>query len=287
MLMSFPFLIWLLIFAYVPLWGWIMAFQNYRPHLGVFGSEFVGLMHFERLYNDQLFHDAIRNTIGQSIYLLVLGFTAPIAFAILLNEVRHLRFKKAAQTISYLPYFVSWVVTASIITMTLAHNGSLNALLLRLGLIETSIGFLGIGRYFWSIMAIADTWKNVGWNAIIYLAAIASIDPTLYEAAEVDGAGRWRKIWHITLPSIKTIIIVLLVLNIGQVLNIGFERQMLLGNPLTQEYHMTIDYYALDYGFAMARFSYGTAVGIFKSVISLSLLVTANKIARTVEAGVF
>jgi len=286
-LMSFPFVIWVIVFAYFPLAGWLMAFQDYKPASGLLGSPFVGLQHFQRLFTDQLFLESFRNTLGQSVFLLGFGFTAPIIFAILLNEIKNLRFKKVAQTISYLPYFVSWVVTTSIITMMLANDGAINALLMRMGIVESPVSFLGVARYFWPLLATTDTWKNVGWNAIIYLAAIASIDPTLYEAAEVDGAGRWRKIWHITLPSIKTIIVILFVLNIGQILNIGFERQKLLGNPIVQEYSVTIDQYALDYGLGMARFSYGTAVGIFKSVISLSLLLTANWFARKLDAGVF
>lgn len=286
-LMSFPFFIWLLIFAYYPIWGWIMAFQNFRPALGVFGSQWVGLAHFLRLANDWLFLESFRNTIGQALWQLAIGFPMPIFFALMLNEVRLKRFKKVTQTISYLPYFVSWVITVSVISMVLATDGALNSVLMGLGIIDSPVLWLGQANMFWPIFAITDTWKNMGWNAIIYLAAIVGIDPTLYEAASVDGAGRWRKMWHITLPSITSLIIILLVLNIGHIVNVGFERQLLMGNPLVHSHSVSIDQYAIEYGLSMARFSYGTAVGIVKSLISVALLLLANRFARKLDAGVF
>jgi putative aldouronate transport system permease protein len=286
-LMSFPFFIWLIIFAYFPIWGWIMAFQDFRPALGIFGSPWAGLKHFERLLTDRMFHEAFRNTVGQAIWLLLVGFPAPIIFALLLNEVRVLKFKRFTQTISYLPYFVSWVITVSVVSTVLSTNGALNELLIRLGIIDSPVLWLGQADIFWPILAITDTWKNLGWNAIIYLAAIISIDPTLYEAASVDGAGRWRKMWYITLPSISTLIIILLVLNIGHIVNVGFERQLLMGNPLVHSHSVSIDQYALEYGISMARFSYGTAVGMFKSIVSVTLLFMANRFARRLDAGVF
>ncbi|MDR2572721.1 MAG: ABC transporter permease subunit [Oscillospiraceae bacterium] len=286
-LMSFPFFIWLLIFAYFPIWGWVMAFQDYKPVLGILESPFVGLKHFERLLTDTMFIEAFRNTVGQAVWLLVVGFPMPIMFALLLNEVRLIKFKKITQTISYLPYFVSWVITISVVSTVMSTNGVLNEMLIGLGIIETPVLWLGQANIFWPIFAITDTWKNVGWNAIIYLAAIVSIDPTLYEAASVDGAGRWRKMWHITLPSIAPLIIILLVLNIGHIVNVGFERQLLMGNPLVHSRSVSIDQYALEYGLGMARFSYGTAVGMFKSVVSVTLLFIANRFARKLDAGVF
>jgi len=285
--MSFPFFIWLLIFAYYPIWGWIMAFQDFKPHLGVFESPFVGLKHFERMIGDRLFQEAFRNTIGQAVWQLAIGFPMPIIFALLLNEVKWLRFKKVTQTISYLPYFVSWVITVSVVSTVLSTNGVLNELLMNLRLIERPVLWLGQANIFWQIFAITDTWKNVGWNAIIYLAAVSAIDPTLYEAASVDGAGRWRRMWHITLPSISTLAIILLVLNIGHIVNVGFERQLLLGNPLVHSHSVSIDQYALNYGISMARFSYGTAVGMVKSIISVVLVFAANRFARKIDAGVF
>ena len=285
--MSFPFFIWLLIFAYYPIWGWIMAFQDFKPALGISGSPWAGLKHFERLATDWLFHESFRNTIGQAVWLLAVGFPMPILFAILLNEVKILKFKKTTQTISYLPYFVSWVITVSIISTVLSMDGVLNDLLISLRIIDEPIRWLGRANLFWPVLALTDTWKNVGWNAIIYLAAIVAIDPTLYEAASVDGAGRWRRMWYITLPSLSSLIIILLVLNIGHIVNVGFERQLLMGNPLVHSHSISIDQYALEYGLSMARFSYGTAVGMFKSLISVVLIFAANRFARKLEAGVF
>jgi putative aldouronate transport system permease protein len=284
--MSFPFLVWLIIFAYVPLWGWVMAFQNYKPVKGILGSPWAGLEHFLRLFTDMQFTEALRNTVWQSAYMLVIGFTMPIIFALLLNEVKHLRFKKVTQTVSYLPHFVSWVIVASILGVVLNTQGIINTLLLNIGWIDRPISFLGEPNMFWPLLAIADTWKSVGWNAIIYIAAITSIDQTLYEAASVDGAGRWRKMAHITLPGLLSVIAVLLILNIGNILNIGFERQILLGNPINLSHSRTIDQYALQYGISKARFSYGTAIGIFRSLISLALLFAANWFARRVNADV-
>ena len=286
-LMSFPFFIWLLVFAYYPIWGWIMAFQDFKPVLGVFGSPFVGLKHFERMLTDGLFLESFRNTIGQAVWQLGIGFPMPIIFALLLNEVKLIKFKKITQTISYLPYFVSWVITVSVISTVLSTNGVLNDMLIGLGIIKEPVLWLGRANIFWPIFALTDTWKNVGWNAIIYLAAVVAIDPTLYEAASVDGAGRWRRMWHITLPSITSLIIILLVLNIGHIVNVGFERQLLMGNPLVHSHSVSIDQYALEYGLGMARFSYGTAVGMFKSIVSVTLLFLANRFARKLDAGVF
>jgi putative aldouronate transport system permease protein len=286
-LMSFPFLAWLLVFGYYPIWGWIMAFQNFKPHLGVFESTWVGLEHFQRLMNDNLFKESFRNTIGQSFFQLFIGFPMPIIFALFLNEVKVLKFKKATQTISYLPYFVSWVITLSIVTTVLSINGIVNNILMNLGLVSSPVHFLGNAKGFWALLAGVTTWKEMGWNAIIFLAAIAGIDPTLYEAASVDGAGRWRRMWHITLPGLFPIIVILLVINIGNMMNVGFERQRLLGNPLVHTHSVTLDQYALEYGISMARFSYGTAVGMFRSIISVTLVFIANRFARKVDAGVF
>ena len=284
--MSVPFLIWLLIFAYGPLWGWLMAFQNYKPHLGIFGSEWVGFEHFQRMLSDSLFHEAIRNTIGQSLYMLILGTVMPIAFALILNEIRFLRFKRIAQTISYLPHFVSWVVVASILGLMLNTVGPVNTFLVETGLADRPVSFLGEPKYFWPLLGVAETWKSMGWNAIIYIAAIASVDQTHYEAAAVDGAGRWRKMWHITLPGITTVAVIIFVLNIGRILDVGFERQILLGNPINQSHSVTIDQFALE-RINLMRFSYGTAVGMFKSLISLVLVFSANRFARKMDAGVF
>ena len=285
LLLSIPFIIWLFIFRYIPLFGWLMAFQDYKPQLGVFGSKWVGLKHFFELFKAPLFYRALQNTLVMSVMLLFFGTFMAITFAVLLNELRYLPFKRFTQTVSYLPHFVSWVVVASIVTQMLAITGPINELLLKIGLIDNPTNVMIKPDYFWWIVVFADIWKEMGWNAIIYLAAMAGIDPQIYEAAEIDGVNRWQKIWHITLPGIQGTIIILLILNIGNILNMGFERQFMLQNAVTAPKALVLDYYALQYGIQMFRFSFGTAIGIFKSVISIVLLFMANYIAKKSGAG--
>ena len=284
-LMSFPFVIWVIVFSYIPLWGWTMAFQNYKPGRGFFEQQWVGLDQFRALFTDRNFIPVMRNTLAMSVLGLVLGFFIPILFAIVLNEVKSVSFKKASQTISYLPHFVSWVVAANIVTVMLSNEGPINNLLLSLGLVDKPIAFMMNKHAFWFIVVFADIWKETGWNAIIYLAAISGIDQEQYEAARVDGAHRLRQIWHITLPGIKPTIVVLLILSIGSLINIGFERQLLLGNSMVIDYSMVLDQYALKYGIDMNRYSFGTAIGIFKSVVSVILLLGTNWIARKFDQG--
>lgn len=283
--MSLPFVIWIIIFKYIPLVGWTMAFQDYKPEKSFFNQTWVGLKHFKVLFNEPQFYQSLQNTIAMSLLGLVFGTICAITFAIFLNEVKNVTFKKTVQTISYLPHFISWVVAASIITSMLAPSGVINELLIKLHIISEPISFMSNPSLFWGIVTSGDLWKEMGWNAIIYLAAITSIDPELYEAAKLDGAGRLKQILNITLPSIKPTIIVLLIMSIGNLLNIGFEKQMLLGNPIVADKSLVIDKYALDYGIGMFRFSFGTAIGIFKSVISIILLFGANKLAKRTGEG--
>ncbi|WP_080145905.1 ABC transporter permease [Marinilactibacillus piezotolerans] len=278
--LSIPFVAWLVVFAYTPLIGWLVAFQDYKPQNGFFGSEWVGIDHFITLFNDSLFYTALKNTLGMGILGLVFGTGTAIIFALLLNELRFSKFKKFTQTISYLPHFVSWVVVANLVTTVLANTGIVNNILQFLNLIDSPINFMSSPNMFWGIVTGAEVWKSTGWNAIIYLAAMTSINEEMYEAAHVDGANRFQQMWHITLPAIKPIIIILMIMNIGNVINIGFERQMLLGNNIVADAAIVIEKYALDYGISMFRYSFGTAIGIFKSVISIILIFTFNRIAK-------
>ena len=283
--MSLPFVIWIIVFKYLPLVGWAMAFQDYKPGKSLFDQTWVGFKHFKVLFKEPQFYQSLQNTIAMSLLGLVFGTISAISFALLLNELRNVRFKKTVQTISYLPHFISWVVAASIITSMLAPSGVINELLIKFHIISTPISFMSNPNLFWGIVTGSDVWKEVGWNAIIYLAAMTAIDPELYDAAKVDGAGRFRQIINITLPSIKPTIIVLLIMSIGNLLNIGFEKQMLLGNPIVADKSLVIDKYALDYGIGMFRYSFGTAIGIFKSVVSIILIFGANKIAKKAGEG--
>ena len=274
------FFVYGIVFYYVPLAGWVMAFQDYKPKDGLFGSKFVGLEKFKFLFSDDVFLRDIRNTLVMGVLNLVTTFLMAIIFAILLNEVRNMFGKKLVQTVSYLPHFLSWIVVTGILHDALSSTGIINEMLVNLGILNSPINFFANPGYFWPIVAFANVWKETGWNAIIYLAAITSIDPSLYEAAAIDGAGRWAKIKHVTLPGIKPTIIILLLMNVGNVLNAGFEVQYLLGNGLVQKVSQTIDIYVLKWGISQGDFAIGTAAGIFKSFVSIILIVIANQIAK-------
>ncbi|MGN0386453.1 MAG: ABC transporter permease [Lachnospiraceae bacterium] len=274
------FVIYGFIFYYLPLAGWIMGFQNYKIRDGLFHSQFVGFDKFLFLFQDKSFLRVIRNTLAMGIINLVATFVTAIAFAILLNEVRNKTGKKMVQTISYLPHFLSWIIVTGIIHDALSNTGIINEILMNLHVIDGPINFFAHEKYFWPIVAFANVWKETGWNAIIYLAAITSIDPSLYEAAEMDGAGRWAKIKHITLPGIRPTIMILLVMNVGNVLNAGFEVQYLLGNGLVRKVSETIDIYVLNWGVSQSDYSLGTAAGIFKSVVAIILIIIANSVAK-------
>ncbi len=274
------FVIYGIVFYYLPLFGWIMAFQNYKIKDGIFGSEFVGLRWFKFLFSDATFVRVIRNTLCMGVINLVATTITAIGFAILLNEVRNTFGKKLVQTISYLPHFLSWIVVTGIIADALSLNGIVNEVLVNLHILKSPISFFMYKKYFWGIVAFSNVWKETGWNAIIYLATIASIDPALYEAAAMDGAGRWQKIKHITLPGLRPTIIILLIMNIGNVINAGFEVQYLLGNGLLKPVSETIDIYVLNYGVGKMNYSLGTAGGVFKTFVSIVLIVVFNFVAK-------
>ncbi|MDC7294484.1 ABC transporter permease subunit [Butyrivibrio sp. DSM 10294] len=269
-----------IIFYYWPLTGWIMAFQNFKPKKGILGSAFVGLDKFKFLFGDQTFIKVIRNTFAMGVINLVTTTIMAVLFAIILNEVRRAWIKKPIQTISYLPHFLSWIVVTSILHVSLSATGIVNDLLLRFGFINQAINFFAHPGYFWPIVAFANCWKETGWNAIIYLAAITAIDPALYEAASIDGADRLQKIRYITFPGIKPTFMILLLMNVGNVLNAGFEVQYLLGNGLVQSVSQTIDIYVLKWGISQNDYSLGTAAGLFKSAVSIAIIVIANSIAK-------
>ena len=303
-----------LIFYYLPLGGWIMAFQNFKLKKtffdSLFSARFVGLKKFHFMFETEVLKDAIhetgnifqalkiwidkvmfirtlRNTLGMGILNLVTTFVMAILFAILLNEVKNKLGKKLVQTISYLPHFLSWIIVTAIIRDTLSSTGIINDLLRLFHVIdaEETYNFFMKPLWFWPIVAFANVWKETGWNAIIYLAAITAIDPCLYEAADIDGAGRIAKMRFITLPGIAPTIIILLVMNIGNVLNAGFEIQYLLENGIIQKVSQTIDIYVLQWGISKSDFSLGTAAGMFKSAVSILLIVICNQIIKKTGHG--
>jgi len=286
-LLLVPSIIWVIYICYVPMTGLYMAFINYSPTTkGYFhdllSAPVVGMEWFQYFFKTD-FITIMRNTLATSLLTLLFSFPAPIILAISLNEVRLKKVKAFIQTASYLPYFISWVIAANIFLTVLASDGVVNDLLQFLHITDAPILFFQKGPYFWWIIAIANTWKVVGYNAIIYLAAISGISPEQYEAAEVDGANRVQKIIHITLPALRPTISVLLILAIGGILNTGFEQQLLMQNNSILQYSDVLDTYAYRYGMKNGMYSYGTAVGLFKSVISFILVMSANKITKKVN----
>ncbi len=278
--MSIPFVIYALIFNYGPLVGWKMAFQKFKP--AAEDQIWVAWDKFKFLFDNREFYNVFRNTVAMSVINLVLSTVFAILFALLLSEVKNIKGKKIVQTVSYLPHFLSWIIVAGIVRDVLSmETGIINQLLVNSNLAETATNFFADPKFFWWIIGLSVVWKETGWNSIIYLASITSINPDLYEAASIDGAGRIKKMLHITLPGIRPTIFVLLIINIGMIMNSGFEAQYLLGSDLIREKSQVIDIYVLNYSFgAGVDFSLGTAAGIFRSAVSIVLIFLANRAAK-------
>lgn len=283
-LMLVPALVWVVMICYAPMFGLYMAFINYRPGgefwSQFFTSEFVGLAWFEYFFQSGDFYRLLRNSLASSFLTILVGIPAPIIIAIALNEIRSKFVKQVVQTSTFLPYFVSWVIAANIFITLLASDGMVNQLLQSLGFIDESILFFQNENWFWGIIASANTWKSMGYNAIIYLAAISAINPELYEAAKVDGATKWKQIIHVTWPSLKGTAVILLILAVANVLNTGFDQFYLMQNPTIMSTADVIDTYVYRYGLTQGMFSYAAAVGLFKSIVSIILLVSINRIFK-------
>ncbi len=282
MLMSVPIFLYVLLFNYFPMWGWVNAFKDFgnRKLVAKGITPWNGLANFKWLFSRPDFFEAIRNTLAMSVINLVFGTVSAVLLAVLLNEVRQKTFKKTVQTVTYLPHFLSMVIVVAMAQNIFASNGPINDLLVGLGIVKQPVFWLGEGKHFWWLVGIINVWKEVGWGTIIYISAMTSIDPALYEAASIDGAGRFQRILHVTLPGIKSTFVILLIMNIGHLMEAGFEIQYLLGNGLTAAYSRTIDIFVLEYGTQMMDFGVATAAGIFKSVVAIILLVGANFIAK-------
>lgn len=278
-LMLVPFILWYLIFQYKPMAGLQIAFKDYSLFKGIAESPWVGFENFIRFFESEYFIRTLTNTVLISIYGLVFGFPAPILLAILINEVKNKVFKSTVQTLTYLPHFISIVVITGIITNMLAPtNGLVNLLIERLGGEKTY--FLTESEYFRTIFTSMNIWKDVGFNAIIYLAAIAGINPALYEAAKMDGANRWRQMWHVTIPGILPTIIILFLIQIGAFLEVGYEAIILLYQPSTYETADVINTYVYRAGLQGGEYEIGAAAGLFNSIVGLILVVTANKLSK-------
>ncbi|ULL14806.1 sugar ABC transporter permease [Paenibacillus sp. H1-7] len=278
-LLAMPGFLFLLLFKFVPMWGLLLAFQDYSPFKGIMGSQWVGLKHFADLMGDANFYRMLRNTLLINLFGLVFYFPLPIVLALMVNEVRHELFKKINQSLVYMPHFLSWVIIASMTFFILSTDiGIVNKLLNTFGL--APIPFLTQSSFFWGLITGQTIWKEAGWGTIIFLAAIAGVDPQRYEAAVVDGSSRFRQIWHITLPAIRPTIVVLLILRLGHMADVGFEQILLMMNPLVREVGEVFDTYAYTQGILRGQFSIGVTVGLFKGVVGLVFVVTANYIVK-------
>jgi len=283
-LILLPSFVWLAVFCYGPMYGVLMAFVDYKVKRGVFGSEFVGLENFKRIFVTPDAVRAIKNTIQISVMRLITSFPIPIIVAIMFNEMRGKKIKKVYQTIFTFPHFLSWVVVANILRNFLASSGAVNVLIQKLG--YEPINFLANVELFRPLLYSTAIWKEAGWSAIIYMACISNIDTTLYDAAKVDGANRWRQIWHITLPGLKSIIVIQLIMAVGGLMNAGFDQIFNLRNDVVKSTAQIIDSYVHDITFgAKPNYSFTTAVGLFKTVINFALLIITNKVVTWLNDG--
>ena len=281
-LLIIPGLIFFIIFRYIPMYGIVIAFEDYNTYLGVFGSKWIGFEQFIRFFKYHYFFRILKNTVLLSFYSLVFGFPAPIIIAIYFNELRSQTYKRFVQTVSYLPHFISVATLVGIMTVMLSPSrGFINVILVKLFGIKP-IYFMADARWFRPLYVLSSIWQNVGWGAIIYLAALSQVDPQLYAAAVVDGTSRIRRIWHVSLPSIMPTMVILLVLRIGTLFSVGFEKVLLMYNPAIYETADIISTYMYRRGLQLAEYSYGAAVGFFNSLVNLTLLILANWIARRV-----
>lgn len=280
-LLVLPVLIFYILFHYFPMYGAIIAFKDFSPMRGIAGSPWVGFRHFESFFQSHFFGRVMRNTFWININTLLFGFPAPIIFALLLNEIRNSFFKKITQTITYLPHFISLVVVAGLIRIFTANTGIINDIIALFG--GTRVTMLNRAELFVPIYVISEIWQTFGWSSIIYLAALSSIDPTLYEAAEIDGAGRWKQTLHITLPGIMPTIVILLILRMGNLFTVGFEKIILLYNPVIYETADVISTFVYRRGLLEFNWSFSTAVGLFNSALNFSMLLMANWISKKVN----
>lgn len=289
--MMLPGTILMLLFSIVPLFGLILAFKNYKVTegiIGVFTSPFYGFQNFKIIFANHDFLNMLKNTLGINLLGQLIAVPLTILFALFINEIRHARMKSFVQTVTYMPHFVSWVVFGGIVIILLNADGVLNALLLRMGILESPIVFMAESKYFWTIAIVSSIVKELGWGTILYTAAISGVDQELYEAAEIDGAGRYRKMWYITLPGIKGTIVIMVIFAIAGIMNNNFDQIYILQNSFNMERSEVIDTYIYKVGLQQLQFGMAAAINIFKSVLALILLVSANTISnKLTDSGLF
>ena len=286
-IMLLPGLLYFILFKYVPMGGLVIAFKEYSPFRGIWGSPWVGFSQFKKFFDTPDFWRLLRNTLGISLLQLIIYFPAPIILSLFLNEVRHNGYKRVVQTLVYVPHFVSWVIVASLTYQLFnVSDGVINMIIKNLT--GGTIDILSKGSTFWGLIVGQDIWRETGYGTIIFLAALAGVDQEMYEAARVDGAGRWRLMWHITLPAIKGTIIMMLILRVGGLLNTGYEQIFLMRNDLNMEYADVFDTYIYTRGIVNGQYSFSSAAGMFKSVVGTILVLGSNKISKMCgEAGIY
>ena len=279
-LMFIPVILYFVIFCYVPMYGVIISFQDYYPRLGITGSEWVGFKHFEKLFTGRYFFPVLRNTLIISIGKLLFGFPAPIILCLLLNEVRSLKFKKVVQTISYLPHFISTVVMVGIMLILLSPSNGIYGNLARVLGVQNPVNIMGEASAFQHVYVWSDVWQHAGWDSIIYIAALAAVDPSLYEAATVDGASKIQRLWHIDVPFLIPTAVILLIMRAGNVMNLGFEKVYLMQNPLNTSISEVISTYVYKIGMISNQYSLSAAVNLFNTVINFVLLLLVNGFSK-------
>ncbi len=277
--LALPGILFFVIFKYIPITNLVIGFQDYSPYLGIAGSPWVGFEHFTRFFSNPDFWMLLRNTLGISLMNLVFFFPAPIILALMLNEVRHQLMKRTVQSLIYIPHFLSWVLIYGLTYLMFSQSeGLFNKLLTALD--KDTVDILSNPKLFWGMLTAQSIWKEVGWGTIIFLAAIAGVDPQQYEAAVIDGAGRFRRMWHITLPAMRNVIMILLILRLGTIMDTGFEQVYLMMNAAVTEVAEVFDTYVYRVGIRQGEFSYSTAIGLFKSIVGVILVVGANRAAK-------
>lgn len=281
-----PCLVFIFIFRYLPLWGWSFAFFQYKPGKKLLDCAFIGLQNFEQLFGNQVMRANLIRVLTNTFGIHLLGYLfspLPMLFAIFLNEMHGKFFKKFVQTVTTLPNFISWVIMLSLAMGIFGYNGLINTILTNLGILEEPVNILTSDQHVWLTQVLLQQWKGLGWSAIIYFAAISGIDPELYEAAEVDGAGRWQRIWYITIPQLIPTYFVLLVMSIGHFLNNSIDQFLAFGNSLNMDKIEVLDLYVYNLGIGNGQISYSVAVGVMKSIVALILFSTANFLSKKIR----
>ena len=286
--MALPGVIFMIIFTILPIYGILIAFQDFNIFRGIWGSQWVGLYYFRAFFNSPDFRMVMSNTIGMNIIRILIGFPLTIIVAIMINELTNMRFKKTLQTISYLPFFISWVVLGGMLRSWLSEVGLMNNLLMDMGFINERIPFLTDPNNYWAVAIISDIWRNLGWNTILYLAAMTSIDPTLYEAARIDGGSKLQQIRHITIPGIRNIIALTLVLTVSGLLGSNLDQTLILQNATNFTASEILGSHVFRQGLMLGNHSYATAVGLFVSIISFVLVIGSNALSKKIgDADIF